>query len=243
MEVLGVAVLPLLVVSVPYVLWLDRRLVEPRDGAWHFGQLLIGRGDRADPAELHHFYRAWAVKGFFLAFMISIVPGNWWETVHAESGWIAANPVNLASWLIAAMFMIDVTFATVGYVLTMKPLDAHIRTANPYAAGWAAALICYPPFILMSDGGPLDYHIGTAGPDGWAWWLDGHPWALALMGGWLVFLTGVYAWATVAFGFRFSNLPPRGILTHGPYAWTKPPAYLAKNLFWWSAVLPFLAES
>ena len=70
-------------------------------------------------------------------------------------------------WLIAVMFMIDVVFATVGYVLTMKPLDAHIRTANPYAAGWAAALICYPPFILMGEGGPLDYHPGTAGGQGW----------------------------------------------------------------------------
>ena len=240
MQVLGLTVVPMLALSIPYVLWLDRRLKEPKDGAWHFGQLLIGRGDLADKAEVQHFLRAWAVKGFFTAFMISIVPGNWWETVHPQSGWIAASPVNLANWLIAAMFMIDVTFATVGYVLTMKPLDAHIRTANPYAAGWTAALICYPPFILMGDGGPLDYHIGTGD---WTYWLAGYPLATALTGAWLVFLTGVYAWATVAFGFRFSNLTHRGILTHGPYAWSKHPAYLAKNLFWWCASLPFLATT
>ena len=35
--------------------------------------------------ELHDFFRAWAVKGFFLAFMISIVPGNWADTIRAES--------------------------------------------------------------------------------------------------------------------------------------------------------------
>jgi hypothetical protein len=40
MYVLGVGSIPLLVLSVPYVLWLDRRLKEPRDGAWHFGQLV-----------------------------------------------------------------------------------------------------------------------------------------------------------------------------------------------------------
>ena len=243
MVVLGAACVPMLVLSVPYVLWLDRRLKEPRDGAWHFGQLLIGRGDLVDRTELHHFFRAWAVKGFFLAFMISILPGNWRDAVHAESAWIAAGPVNLALWLIMVMFMIDVTFATVGYVLTMKPLDAHIRTANPHAAGWAAALICYPPFILMGEHGPLDYHPGTAGSQGWIHWLADYPLATVLMGAWLVFLTGVYAWATVAFGFRFSNLTHRGILTHGPYAWTKHPAYVSKNLFWWCAVLPFLATS
>jgi protein-S-isoprenylcysteine O-methyltransferase Ste14 len=243
MQVLGVAAVPMLMLSVPYILWLDRRLREPRDGAWHFGQLLIGRMETIDRETLHDFFRAWAVKGFFLAFMISIVPGNWALTVGAESGWIAASPVNLAWWLIWTMFMIDVVFATVGYVLTLKPLDAHIRSANPYAAGWVAALICYPPFILMDQGRPLDYHIGTVGENGWTHWLGGYPLVTALLGIWLVFLTAVYAWATVAFGFRFSNLTHRGILTHGPYAWTKHPAYVSKNLFWWFAVLPFLATT
>jgi protein-S-isoprenylcysteine O-methyltransferase Ste14 len=240
MGVLGAAIVPMLVLSVPYVIWLDRRLKEPRDGAWHFGQWLIGHGEHADREELHHFFRAWAVKGFFLAFMIAIVPGNWREAISPASDWITANPVNFANWLIAAMFTIDVTFATVGYVLTMKPLDAHIRTANPYAAGWTAALICYPPFVLMVPGGPLDYHQGLGV---WSGWLAGYPLASALLAAWLVFLTGVYAWATVAFGFRFSNLTHRGILTHGPYAWTKHPAYLSKNLFWWFGMMPFLAAS
>ena len=240
MQVLGVAIVPMLALSIPYVLWLDRRLKEPRDGAWHFGQLLIGRGDRADKTELHHFYRAWAVKGFFLAFMISIVPGNWWDAINPGSAVIVSNPVELSFWLIKVMFMVDVVFATVGYVLTMKPLDAHIRTANPYAAGWTAALLCYPPFIMMGDGGPLDYHIGTSA---WDYWLASYPLAQALVGAWLVFLTGVYAWATVAFGFRFSNLTHRGILTNGPYAWTKHPAYVSKNLFWWFGVMPFLATT
>jgi len=243
MQVIGVCAIPMLVLSIPYLLWLDRRLAEPRDGAWHFGMLLIGRSELADREEVHHFFRAWAVKGFFLAFMLAIVPGNWERAIATDSAVIVANPVELAFWLIAVMFMIDVVFATVGYVLTLKPLDAHIRTANPYAAGWMAALICYPPFILMGGGGPLDYHPGTAGENGWVHWLQDYPLLTAFWGAWLVFLTAVYAWATVAFGFRFSNLTHRGILTHGPYAWTKHPAYVSKNLFWWFSTLPFLAPT
>ncbi|HEX8639682.1 MAG TPA: DUF1295 domain-containing protein [Allosphingosinicella sp.] len=243
MKVLGVAAIPMLVLSIPYVIWLDTRLRDPRDGAWHFGQLLIGRAELVDREILHDFFRAWAVKGFFLAFMISIVPGNWSFTIQAESEWILASPVNLSLWLVGAMFTVDVVVATVGYVLTMKPLDGHIRSANPYAAGWAAALICYPPFLLMYPGGPLEYHTNTAGPNGWIHWLSDYPLVTALVGGWLVLLTAVYAWATVAFGYRFSNLTHRGILTHGPYAWTKHPAYVSKNLFWWCAVLPFLATT
>ncbi|MDT9599086.1 methyltransferase family protein [Sphingosinicella rhizophila] len=240
MQVLSYAAVPLLVLSIPYVIWIDRRLTEPRDGAWQLGRMIIGRSGTSDRDLLPEHLRSWTVKGFFLAFMISIVPGNWHETIAPVAADIAANPINLSRWLISAMFMIDVCFATVGYVLTMKPLDAHIRSANPYAAGWMAALICYPPFILMGDGGPLDYHYGTAE---WTYWLDGSPLAMALIGFVLVFLTAVYAWATMAFGLRFSNLTHRGILTHGPYAWTKHPAYVSKNLFWWLSTLPFFATT
>jgi protein-S-isoprenylcysteine O-methyltransferase Ste14 len=240
MEVLAAIIVPSLILSVPYVIWLDRRLKQPRDGAWHFGRLVIGRPEGVERAIVYDFLRAWAIKGFFLAFMISIVPPNWTDTIEPAAAEILADPVSLARWLIAAMFLVDVSFATVGYLLTMKPLDAHIRSANPYAAGWMAALICYPPFILMNPGGPLDYHQGTSD---WAYWLDGQPVLLGLWGAVLVLLTGIYAWATVVFGLRFSNLTHRGILTHGPYAWTKHPAYLSKNLFWWVGTMPFLAAS
>src|SRR3546814_9726532 len=87
---------------------------------------------------------------------------------------------------------------------------------NPYAACWVAALSCYPPVILMNPGGPLDYIPGTAGHHAWAYWMEAYPLLMALTGIVLVLLTAVYAWATVAFGLRFSNLTHRGILTHGP---------------------------
>lgn len=230
----------LFALSIPYVIWLDRHLVAPRDGAWALGAWLLGQGagDAAGGAAIASHLRAWAVKAFFLAFMLAIVPPGFGEFVRADTSAVLRDPVALANWLITFMFTIDVAFATVGYLLTMRPLDAHIRSASPYAAGWAAALICYPPFILMDAGGPLDYHPGTAE---WTYWLAGHPIALAATGAVLVALTAIYAWSTVAFGMRFSNLTNRGILTHGPYAWSRHPAYLSKNLFWWLSTLPVLS--
>lgn len=225
--------------SIPYVIWLDRYLKDPKDGAWHFGALLCGQAGWDKDAIANHA-RSWLVKGFFLAFMISIVPGGFGDIVRLNIADIINNPVLIASWLIVAMFVVDVQFATVGYLLTMKPLDAHIRTANPYLAGWMAALICYPPFILMGDGAPLNYRVNTAD---WAYWFAGNTPLLIVWGAILVFLTAIYAWATVAFGLRFSNLTHRGILTHGPYSWTKHPAYLSKNLYWWLVYLPFLTTS
>jgi protein-S-isoprenylcysteine O-methyltransferase Ste14 len=44
------------------------------------------------------------------------------------------------------------------------------------------------------------------------------------------------------FGTRFSNLTHRGILTNGPYRWTKHPAYIAKNLAFWLTFIPFIVS-
>jgi Isoprenylcysteine carboxyl methyltransferase (ICMT) family len=239
MQMFTASAVPLFLLSIPYILWIDTRLKEPRDGPWHFGALLMGQSGWDKEAIYAHF-RSWAVKGFYLAFMLSIVPPNFQAVIGADLAQVQRDPLALIQWLIALMFVLDVAFATVGYLLTMKPLDAHIRSATPYASGWIAALMCYPPFIMMGGGGPLDYHQGTAE---WTYWLQGHPIALNLMGGVLVFLTAIYAWATIAFGLRFSNLTDRGVLTHGPYAFTKHPAYLAKNTFWWLSTLPFLATT
>jgi len=227
----------LFVTSIPYILWLDRYAVEPKDGCWSLGAWLMGLKEPIDHEAIFNHLRSWAVKGFFTAFMVAIVPGGFGEFVRGDTSRVLHDPVALANWLITFMFMIDVAFATAGYIVALRPLDSHIRTANPFAAGWMAALICYPPFILMGDGGPLDYHVGTSD---WTHWFQGNPVLLALIGAVLVGLTAIYAWATIAFGFRFSNLTHRGILTHGPYRFSRHPAYLSKNLFWWISTIPVL---
>src|SRR3546814_8979518 len=60
------------VLSIPYVLWLDRRLVDPKDGAYALGAWLMGT-EPADPQAIANHLRSWAVKGFYLAFMLAIV--------------------------------------------------------------------------------------------------------------------------------------------------------------------------
>jgi protein-S-isoprenylcysteine O-methyltransferase Ste14 len=241
MEVIGSAALPLFVLSVPYVLWLDRVLIEPRDHAWHFGAMLIGR-EPWDAGEVRKHWRAWIIKGFFGAFMISILPGGFAAVVSADWSQIVHDPVRTGNALFDILFTIDVQIGTVGYLLTLRPLDAHIRSGNPFLAGWLAALLCYPPFVyaFMGNGGVIQYEVNTAG---WGYWFAGHDGLLWTWAGVLAALTAIYAWATVAFGIRFSNLTYRGVLTHGPYRFSRHPAYLSKNLFWWLSTLPFLVTN
>jgi len=241
MDVIGAFAGPLFVLSIPYVLWLDRYLVEPRDAAWHFGAMLIGRESWAGEQVAKH-WRAWAIKGFFGAFMISILPAGFALVVTTDYAALLHDPVRLGQSLVETLFLVDVQIGTVGYLLTFRPLDAQIRSGNPLLAGWVAALLCYPPFVwgTMGRSDVMGYTAATAD---WGHWLAGSTPALWVWAALLVFLTGVYAWATFAFGIRFSNLTYRGVVTHGPYRFTRHPAYLAKNLFWWCSVMPFLVTN
>ncbi len=242
MQVLGFAVLPLAALAVPYVVWLDRRMAEPRDYTWHFGALLLGQPGW-DAGEIKKHWRAWIIKGFFGAFMISILPAGFAYVVEADLSAIASNPIALGMLCITLLFVVDVQIGTVGYLFTLRPLDAHIRSGNPFVGGWLAALLCYPPFVwglIGANNQVLSYETNVAS---WGHWLAGSETMLWAWAGWLVFLTAIYAWATVIFGIRFSNLTYRGVITNGPYRYTRHPAYLAKNLYWWFSVLPFLVTS
>lgn len=241
MQVIGAAAPVLFLLSIPYVLWLDRFMVEPRDASWHFGALLLGR-EAWEAEQVKKHWRAWAIKGFFGAFMISILPGGFAQIVEADISRIGSDPVETGSLLIGLLFLIDVQIGTVGYIFTFRPLDAHIRSGNPFLAGWVAALLCYPPFVWGTIGRSdvLGYEVHTGG---WAYWLEGYTPLLWLWAGLMVVLTAIYAWATFAFGLRFSNLTYRGVLTNGPYRFTRHPAYLSKNAFWWLSTLPFLVTN
>ena len=241
MRVIGIAAVPLFALSAPYVLWLDRYLLEPRDHCWHFGAMLLGR-EPWQASEVKRHWRAWIIKGFFTAFMISILPAGFAAVVEADWHAIASDPVKVGVALFDFLFLVDVQIGTVGYLLTFRPLDAHIRSGNPLLAGWVAALMCYPPFVyaFMGNGGVIQYEYQT---EGWGFWMDGHGTVLWLWAALLIALTACYAWATMAFGIRFSNLTYRGVLTNGPYRFTRHPAYLSKNLFWWGTTMPFFVTT
>ena len=57
MQVMGVAIIPLVLLSVPYVIWIDRVMVNPRDHSWHFGAMLIGR-EAYDSDEVKKHWRS-----------------------------------------------------------------------------------------------------------------------------------------------------------------------------------------
>lgn len=224
-----------LVAAVPYFYLVDRRMREPYDGYWHMGKALLLQRREVDKAVLGQHLLAWTVKGFFLPLMFGYMCEDMGKVLAYGDGVGARAQFGVAY---TAMYFVDVTLVSVGYLVTFRVTDTHIRSSEPTLLGWAVALACYQPFWGFVSGQYLAY-----GTDyGWQQWLPPGTLGYAAWGAAILVLTGLYLWATLSFAGRFSNLTHRGILTNGPYRFSKHPAYVAKNISWWLIAVPFLAE-
>lgn len=129
------------------------------------------------------------------------------------------------------VFFIDCSFATFGYMAESRFLGNKTRSVEPTSFGWLVAIACYPPYnsvlgtYFPLNNGPRLFVSETAD---------------LVLKGLIVLLFTIYAAATVAFGFKFSNLTNRGIITGGPYKYVRHPAYATKCAAWWLEHLPTL---
>lgn len=223
--------------QVAYFIALDGRMQQPRDGYYHMGCAVLGRFGQVDRKAIAQHLLGWAIKGFFIPLMFVFLVD---ELARFDD--LARSP-NLAflGWfdlLFSAAFAIDLLFTTAGYAFCMRLFDSHIRSSDATASGWLVALVCYEPFWLFFYWHYWPYR----GDASWTTWLTGSP-LLVVWGGLILALMAVYAWTTLTFGLRFSNLTHRGILTSGPYRYTKHPGYLSKNIVWWLMAMPFLSTA
>lgn len=178
----------------------------------------------------------WCVKTIFLPLMLGWLHA-WLVQLNGElntgRGWLGIFIAGMA-----ILYALDTLFATIGYLSTHRGIDAHIRSTDATWLGWLSALVCYPPLSAIVLRQWLDYDDGFD----WTHWLADRPSLAILWGGAILLLTAIYTSATVVFGPRFSNLTHRGIITSGPFRYTKHPAYISKNLSWWLIATPFVSS-
>ena len=232
-------IVPAALVAAPfYIAFIDRRQREPEDIYAEIGAFIL-RGVAAQRTEeLRHHVLGWIVKGFFLPLMFVYFCTMLGSVLAMLEKPQSLDFMGFHAAAVEVLFMIDVLIAAIGYVLTLRILDNQVRSVEPTVLGWLACLCCYAP-LNSATGAYLSYEAGSD----WKTALDAWPgikiaWGLAIL---LCFF--IYAWATVSFGLRFSNLTHRGIITNGPYRWTKHPAYIAKNISWWLVSVPFLTAA
>jgi protein-S-isoprenylcysteine O-methyltransferase Ste14 len=226
------------IIAVTYMWFVDGLMREPRDAYWRLGRLVLGRFSdlRGQGPEIANHFRGWLVKAYFFPLMFVWLHNSVHELIHFDLTGATWSNLRTYDFLYTLVFGVDLLFTTAGYALSLKLIDTHIRTAEPTMYGWVVALFCYQPFFSLMD----KQYVAYGGGPGFGSWLAGWPtirvvWAVAIL-----VLLWIYTLATVAFGVRFSNLTHRGILTGGPYRYSKHPAYITKNLSWWLISIPFL---
>lgn len=128
------------------------------------------------------------------------------------------------------ILFVDTFLFTLGYILESPALKNRILSVDPTFFGWAVCLACYPPFngftnqLFPWQSSDFPYFAN-----------DAAHFAANIC---ILVAMGIFSWASVALGFKASNLTNRGIVTHGPYAFVRHPAYAAKNLAWWIGAIP-----
>ena len=185
------------------------------------------------------------LKGFFAPFMVmalmehvmgslangSALAAQW----HMDLGPLEMFNRHGFRLALSMILFVDVALFTVGYLVEMPRLGNEIRSVDPTLLGWAAALLCYPPFSKITGtilGSNVSYFPQFDDPTAHL--------ALNLT---LLALMAIYASASVALGLKASNLTHRGIVTRGPYALIRHPAYACKNMAWWIGSVPLVSAA
>ena len=225
-----------LAIAIPlYMTIVDGQMKEPYDAYWQLGRVILFSPKDANRNDIANHYRGWLVKAFFFPLMYVWLNNSTHNTVTYDLSHASWSNLRAYDFLYEFIFFIDLLFTTVGYALSMRPFDTHIRTAEPTFLGWGVALFCYQPFYSQFERQYVHYDHTQFGA--WLGHHEGMRWAWAIA---ILLLITIYSLATVAFGVRFSNLTHRGVLTNGPFRFTKHPAYVSKNLSWWLVSVPFV---
>src|SRR5258708_997495 len=229
-------VLPLwAVLALPYIYWVDRRMREPCDALWQMGRLVILQWRGLNPRVIGQFLLGWVARGYFLPLMFTYLCNELSKMLqydlHSLHGF-----KGIYDWTFFALYYIDLAMVSMTYLMSLRLTDTHVRSTEPTMLGWVTALICYQPFWSLIGGQYINYGDGAR----WDLWLQNVPWLYVLWGSAILALSAIYVWSTISFGGRFSNLTHRGIITNGPYRYSKHPAYIAKNLSWWMISVPFI---
>jgi len=226
-----------LLMALPYFYYIDSYMTQPFDSYWHMGKAVIFQWKAVDPHIIGQHLLSLCIKTFFLPLMFSHFCNDLQKFLYYDLDKLI-NFHFFFEFLYDNLYFIDVGIASVGYLLAFRLTDTHYRSAEPTLLGWVAALVCYQPFWTLINREYLTYDSQLQ----WGSWLWNNPIMYGIWGTLILIFTAIYVWSHVSFGARFSNLTHRGIITNGPYRWTKHPSYVAKNIAWWMISIPFMAN-
>lgn len=236
-EVARPAVVIFLAIVTFYTVLLHFWMENPSDGLSNFGLFVLSLGASGDRQQVKSYLLGLLIKVFFLPLMIGFGLHDWSHLTSTPIGQEGFRSV--FEFLYQFFLLIDVSFAVIGYSCCFRLLNAHLRWPELTVGGWVVCLICYAPFWQLINRNYISYSDEIV----WGTLLTQNSASYVVWGSIILLLMGVYALSTIAFGCRFSNLTYRGVVTHGPYALFRHPAYTCKNMAYWLIELPMFATT
>lgn len=227
-------------VCIPYFFYVEWRLPFEEGGAWHAALALLGKWNQVDWFVFSQYALGWLVKGFFLPIMFGDIANNIDTFRAADWHVLQIGFLNSYNLLFSMFIHLELVFVAAGYVFTCRLFDSQIRDVERTFFGWMIAIMSYSPFLSLFYVRYLDYSVAGGG---WTAMIGAHPLLLSIWGSVILGLLALHMWCDACFGLRFSNLTNRGIITNGPYRFSKHPAYVIKSLRWWIVSVPFFAVS
>ena len=83
-KLLKIIAVGLCILAIPYFYLVDRAMLQPKDGYWHLGALLIGKNKNINWASITQLLLGWTVKLFFLPLMFKYSSNNLNLIIHQD---------------------------------------------------------------------------------------------------------------------------------------------------------------
>jgi protein-S-isoprenylcysteine O-methyltransferase Ste14 len=181
--------------------------------------------------------RYYLAKIIFLPFMVGAFYGNGQGVLNEIASF--SFPSHLTAGVVHCFYLIyysgimvfDVGWFAVG--CSMETKISPIITVDPYFSGWLAALLCYPPLVILSG----KYIV---------WQSPEFPVLTSISGSVVYAIVGavlftLYVVGDVSYGLKTGNLTYRGLVDKGPYRIVRHPMYASKTMVWCIFTLPSMA--
>lgn len=223
--------LPFFILLSPcYIYWVERKVPEHlQDEYSKMYYIIVNRVWDKEIVKI--FLLKFLLKLIFVPFMYSGILNNLSILLYTPLD-MEIKKFSLLLFNIGITF--DMLVAIFGYLVSSSLVNNQIKDVDNNFIGWLFALLCYPPLVVISEF--VNQQQDTL------LWYDIIPENTILYFIFFILINSlwiIYWLSTAEFGMTFANLSYRRLVSTGVYRYTKHPAYLSKNIYWWLYTLPF----
>lgn len=233
-----------LLCALPTLYITNAYLGNKKDGTYEMGVVLsrfFGQSKKVDWGLVRDGLLEWILRGFFLVLNFTTAVAL---IAPFKLGGIPPMPSDFVQGVLLFLkfnFLILICTIIPGYMFSSRLLGTEVRNLDRSAFGWLVTFVCYNPLVSVTFVAWLNYSFFVqAGTIPWVSHLSPYPVMLLVVGSVIIVMELIHLWAETTLGIRSSNLMHRGVITTGPFRFTKHPVYVAKCIGWFFMTLPFM---